>query len=206
MLHASLPIVSQIIEPNAVLVQIHNVQKTILAVGPLSRIDFHLENGILDALPKIQACLGGQTKSLSAGRGFGGDVVSDKYVHGGRPNRTEGSLPNECRIRIKVAAQMPRQQASLQMWQEPKRRCLVKEWVFDRILLSLFPSHQHGQFIPLNLIDNIRVPIPALWICLNRPPGFMLNDDPCVALHTGHRPVSIFWDKVEEYEVKECPS
>ena len=62
-----------------------------------------------------------------------------------------------------------------------------------------------GQFIPLNRIENIRVPIPALWQCLSRPPGFVLNGDPAIVLETDKRITCILWDKVEEYVVTESP-
>lgn len=61
-----------------------------------------------------------------------------------------------------------------------------------------------GQFIELNQIDNIRAPLPATWRVTTGPAlgGFLLFDDPFVAIQTKSKTVSIMWDKVEDYIVE----
>ena len=72
-----------------------------------------------------------------------------------------------------------------------------------------------GTYVPLYLIENIRVPMPGLWRSIYRNDqgdvcsGHVLFDDPCIASRNPNGVCSIIWDKVEEYLVSEqaetCP-
>src|SRR5690606_38207653 len=69
-------------------------------------------------------------------------------------------VPEEGRIGIQVTAQIPRQQLSLDMRDQPKRNALFEIWVDDFIFLSLLPSgddslagvivHQHAAALLLD--------------------------------------------------------
>ena len=52
-------------------------------------------------------------------------------------------FPDEGWIAIQVAAQVPRQQLRLNVWNQAKRNLLAQKWMYQFVLLALLVGHQH---------------------------------------------------------------
>jgi hypothetical protein len=68
-----------------------------------------------------------------------------------------------------------------------------------------------GIFVPLDRVENIRVPIPSLWRSATYDDrgqllaAFCFNDDPFVALRLTNQTVTtVFWNAVEQYRVEDA--
>lgn len=77
----------------------------------------------------------------------------------------------------------------------------------EQLYQACIAVRNSGKWIELDKIENIKVPVPSLWRHLVTDQngavtaGYILNDDPCVALRTNDGLISIIWDKVESYIV-----
>jgi hypothetical protein len=80
---ASLPIVSEVIEAKGVFFGIHERKQVMLEFDPLGGGEFALEDGVLDALPKVLTFVGDVAESFATGRRGGFDVVGDEDIHDG---------------------------------------------------------------------------------------------------------------------------
>ncbi len=63
-----------------------------------------------------------------------------------------------------------------------------------------------GRFIELHRIEGIKVPIPQQWKVIighndAGPTGYVLYNDPGIAVMTQNGVVTILWDKVEDYSI-----
>ena len=80
-LDLALVLLSQIVEPQAVLFRIHDLAKLMLQTAALCRIQQTLKHGILHPLAIIDTLLGDLPKTLAACRVFCVDIIGDKYQH-----------------------------------------------------------------------------------------------------------------------------
>lgn len=77
-----MPIAAEMIEPEAVCVQIDDVQQASLQCNELRGIHLALKNRVLDALTEVEARLGGPAQArLSSGSG-GRNIVGNEDIHG----------------------------------------------------------------------------------------------------------------------------
>ncbi|WP_439144695.1 hypothetical protein [Ventosimonas gracilis] len=95
-----LPIISQIVEAQAVRIGIDQITQALAYSDPASIIDVEFEHGKLDALAKILAYLGNTPQTFFAADGDGAHIVADQNQHDFL------SLPQERGISVQVAAQM----------------------------------------------------------------------------------------------------
>lgn len=108
---------SQKIEPQAVLIVLHFVQKPTPEYRPLSRIDDALEHGVLNALAEVEACFRDTPESPPPSSIQSTYVIAHKNEH-------TGLLDEERRIGIEIAPEMTSQQPRLEMRKHPDRHLL----------------------------------------------------------------------------------
>ena len=109
MLHFVFISIPQIIEPQAVLLFVHNRYQFCLKNTALRRIERAFKDGVLHSLPVVYTLLCDLPEALAPFCILGVDVISDQYEH-------MASLPQKRRIPIEVAAQMSGKQHSLRIW------------------------------------------------------------------------------------------
>jgi len=68
MFHSPTPVGTEVIETQAVLLKVANVQQAMLERRPLGRIYLAFEHGILRALAEIETCLGHLAESAATFR------------------------------------------------------------------------------------------------------------------------------------------
>ena len=109
MLHFVFISIPPIIEPQAVLLLVHNRYQFCLKNTALRRIERAFKDGVLHSLPVVYTLLCDLPEALAPFCILGVDVISDQYEH-------MASLPQKRRIPIEVAAQMSGKQHSLRIW------------------------------------------------------------------------------------------
>lgn len=78
---AVLPMRAEMVKAEAIVLGIDEGEKPVAASGPLSRIDFELEDGELDTLAVIEAGASQTSQSSSAAWRGCCDIVGDKHIH-----------------------------------------------------------------------------------------------------------------------------
>lgn len=79
---ATLPVLSEHVEPEAVCVAIDYAEKVSFELLESRRVDDAFEDGVLDALTELAALLRNFAEPPSAFPIFGGHVVTHQYHHG----------------------------------------------------------------------------------------------------------------------------
>lgn len=82
MFDAAIPITTKKVEPYGVLIAIHKIEDFCSERDELCLVDFALEDGVLDSLAVIEAEFGDSPQAARTALARGGDVVSDKDLHG----------------------------------------------------------------------------------------------------------------------------
>jgi len=145
-LDAVAPATAEVVVAEAVLARVDLVLQAELQAGPLLRVDVALEDGALDALAEVEACLGDAAEAAPALGGGGGDVVADDNEHGGSssvPGRAGcGSAPQKGRVGIQVAAEVPGQKARLEVDDHAEGCLLVEKGMGQLVLLALLKGDQ----------------------------------------------------------------
>jgi len=85
--------------------------------------------------------------------------------------------------------------------------------LLDEYEKLLFRIRQSGLLVPVDLINNVEIPMPSVWSAtvvnqISEPSEvgafrvpYVHNGDPYVVIGGADSQVSIVWDKVEQYEV-----
>ena len=113
---------SQEVEPQAVLIILHFVQESTPEYRPLSRIDDALENGVLNALSKVEARLRDTPESPPPCRIHSAYVITHKDEH-------TCLLYEEWRIGIEIPPEVPSQKPRLEMREHSDCDLLLEEGV-----------------------------------------------------------------------------
>ncbi len=103
---------TQEVEPKAILIFFHLVEKATPQNCPLRRIDNALEHGVLNPLSEIEACFRDSPESPSSCWIDRADVIADKHKH-------IDLLDEEWRIDVEISTEMPRKKPCLEMREHP---------------------------------------------------------------------------------------
>jgi hypothetical protein len=78
---ATIPIIAKEVEPYRVQIAIHKIKNFGSERDKLGLIDFAFEDGILDALPVVEAEFGDASQAARTARAGRGDIVGDEDLH-----------------------------------------------------------------------------------------------------------------------------
>lgn len=125
------PIISaEKIEADRILCRCDQIQQPPLELGELRRVHLALKDRILYPLAVVQARPGDPMEPTASFGRARSNII-------GHQNEHRGSLPDERRVCVDVAAKVTSQESCLQMYDQARSRLLAKERMLYSFLLAL---------------------------------------------------------------------
>jgi hypothetical protein len=139
-LDSALPFVAEKVEPQAVVIEVSELEQVSSEANPLVVLEEALEDGVLHPLAVVKAGIGHTAEpALAVGRD-GGDIVADEDHHG----RGAADLPPfEWRVGIEIAAEMTGQEQGLGVEEQADGDIFAEEGVVDFLLFAFLPGCEH---------------------------------------------------------------